>query len=200
VLAANLETAVNALWDARPHLGDRVTVVGAGTVGCLAAWLAVGLPGCAVELVDVNPARAAVADALGVRFATPDRASPDADVVIHASGTAGGLEVALAVAGFETEIVELSWYGEGAVPAPLGGAFHARRLTLRASQVGRLAPAQRARWDHARRLALTLSLLADPALDVLFTGESAFETLPDVMARLAAEPGSALCHVIRYDT
>jgi threonine dehydrogenase-like Zn-dependent dehydrogenase len=199
VLAANLETAVNGLWDARPHVGDRVTVVGGGTVGCLVAWLAARVPGCTVELVDVDPARAAVADALGVRFATPERATPDADVVIHASGTAAGLETALAVAGLEADVVELSWYGEGAVAAPLGGAFHARRLTLRSSQVGRLAPAQRARWNHARRMMLALALLRDPVLDVLLTGESAFDTLPEVMARLAAGPGGVLCHVVRYD-
>jgi len=198
VLAANLETAINGVWDARPHVGDRITVVGAGTVGCLVAWIAGRIAGCDVELVDTNPARAAVARALGVRFAAPGDATADADVVIHVSGSAEGLVLALRVAGFEATIVEMSWYGSNVVPLPLGESFHARRLTIRSSQVGSVATAQRARWDFRRRMALALSMLAEPALDVLITGESGFDDLPEVMAQLAAAPGNTLCHRIRY--
>jgi threonine dehydrogenase-like Zn-dependent dehydrogenase len=198
VLAANLETGVNGLWDAAPRIGDRVAVVGAGTVGCLVAWLAARIAGCQVELVDVNPARGDVARALGVRFALADAASPDADVVVHASGDPAGLDLALRVAGFESTVVEMSWYGDRRVGAALGEAFHARRLVLRSSQVGHVAAAQRARWDTRRRLALALRLLADPALDALITGESAFDDLPATMARLATAPGNELCHRIRY--
>ena len=198
VLAANLETAINAVWDARPHVGDRVTVIGGGTVGCLTAWLAGRIAGCDVELVDVNPQRASIARALGVRFAEPASAADGPDVVIHASGSASGLALALAIAAFEATIVDLSWYGDQAVPVALGEGFHARRLTLKSSQVGSVAATQRARWDAARRLQLALAMLADPALDVLITGESAFETLPEVMQQLASAPGNTLCHRIRY--
>src|SRR3954470_20160859 len=198
VLAANLETAINGLWDARPHVGDRVAVIGAGTVGCLVAWIAGRIAGCDVELVDVNPRRAAVARALGVRFADPASARADADVVLHASGSASGLALALRLAAFEATIVEMSWYGDSSVPVALGEAFHVRRLVLKSSQVGSVASTQRARWDHARRMALALSMLSDPALDVLVTGESDFDALPDVMAQLAESPGDSLCHRIRY--
>ena len=156
------------------------------------------MPGCQVELVDINPRRAAVATALGVRFATPDAASEGADVVIHTSGLPAGLQLALRIAGLEATIVDMSWYGTQTVPLALGEAFHAQRLTLRSSQVGRVSPAQRARWDSRRRLELALTLLADAALDVLITGESDFDDLPETMARLAAAPDGALCHRIRY--
>jgi threonine dehydrogenase-like Zn-dependent dehydrogenase len=198
VLAANLETALNGVWDARPHVGDRIAVIGAGTVGCLAAWLASRIAGCDVELVDINPRREAVASALGVRFAAPAAAAHEADLVIHASGAPAGLELALQIAADEATIVELSWFGDQSVPLSLGGAFHARRLTIASSQVGRVAPSQRPRWDASRRMRLALTLLDDPALDVLITGENEFETLPDVMATLARSPGDALCHRIRY--
>ena len=197
VLAANLETAVNGVWDAGISVGDRVTIVGAGAVGSMAAWLAARIAACDVELVDVNPARAAVARALGVRFAAPEDASGDRDVVIHASGSQAGLQRALEIAAFEATIVELSWYGDRAVTVPLGEAFHARRLTIRSSQVGSVAPAQRARWDARRRMRLALSLLADSTLDVLITGESGFDDLPQVMPRLAAG-GDAIVHRVRY--
>jgi len=198
VLAANLETAVNGLWDARPQVGDRIVVIGAGTVGCLVAWLAGRIAGCDVELVDINPRRQAVARALGVRFAGPDAARDDADVVVHSSGAPAGLDLALRIAGFEATIVEMSWYGCQTVPLALGGAFHARRLTLKSSQVGWVAPSQRARWDTARRMRLALALLGDPALDALITGESEFDALPQLMAELAAAPSDTLCHRIRY--
>lgn len=198
VLTANLETAINGVWDAGLQIGDRVVVIGAGTVGCLVAWLANRVPGCAVELVDVNPRRAAIADALRVQFSTPDVVAAGADVVIHASGTAEGLARALDVAGFEATVVELSWYGDRTTPVSLGRGFHAQRLRLQSSQVGSVAASQRSRWDTGRRMGLALSLLAHAELDVLITGESAFEELPAVMARLAKTPGDELCHRIRY--
>jgi threonine dehydrogenase-like Zn-dependent dehydrogenase len=198
VLTANLETAINGIWDAEPKPGDRIVVVGAGAVGCLCAWLAGRIPGCDVQLVDVNPTRVEVARALGVRFAEPAHAEGDADVVIHATGSAAGLATALRVAGFEAVVVELSWYGDQEVPIPLGQAFHSRRLTLRSSQVGSVASTQRARWSTARRMQLALSLLTDSSFDALLTGESDFESLPHVMAELAASPGATICHCIRY--
>lgn len=198
VLAANLETALNGVWDGRPHVGDRIAVIGAGTVGCMAAWLVSRIPGCRVQLADINPARAGVAGALGVAFADPAHADRDVDLVIHASGTPAGLQAALELAGPEATIVELSWFGDRDVPLPLGGPFHAKRLTIRSSQVGHVAASQRARWDSARRMQLALSLLTDPVLDVLITGESEFDALPEVMARLARSPGDTLCHRIRY--
>jgi threonine dehydrogenase-like Zn-dependent dehydrogenase len=198
VLAANLETAINGLWDARPQVGDRIAVIGAGAVGCMIAWIASRVPGCDVALVDVNPRKAWVANALGVDFATPETVSHDADVVIHSSGSPAGLELALRIAGFEATIVEMSWYGTQAVTVPLGEDFHARRLTLKSSQVGSIASSQRTRWDTRRRMQLALTLLADPALDALITGESEFESLPRVMAEVAAAPGDTLCHRIRY--
>ncbi|HUK34702.1 MAG TPA: zinc-binding alcohol dehydrogenase [Vicinamibacterales bacterium] len=199
VLAANLETAVNGVWDAAIKPGDRVVVIGGGAVGCLAAWLAAKIPGCEVELVDVNPKREAIARQLGVSFAGPMVARGDADVVLHASGSADGLATAMLVAGFEATVVELSWYGNKEVPVLLGGGFHARRLTLKSSQVGHVAASQRARWDTRRRMAFALSLLVHDELDVLVTGESAFDDLPSAMARLASSPGDTICHRIKYE-
>jgi 2-desacetyl-2-hydroxyethyl bacteriochlorophyllide A dehydrogenase len=198
VLTANLETAINGLWDARPHIGDRIVVVGGGTVGCLVAWLAGRIPGCDVELVDINPQREAIAHVFGVRYAAPETIWEGADVVIHASGSAAGLDLALKVAAFEATVVEMSWYGDEAVTLPLGEAFHARRLTLRSSQVGTVPPSQRARWDARRRMQLALTMLTDAALDVLITGESPFEELPATMAHLAAGSDNTLCHRVRY--
>jgi NADPH:quinone reductase-like Zn-dependent oxidoreductase len=199
VLAANMETAVNGLWDLAPRIGDRIAVVGAGTVGCLVAWLAAKIPGCSVTLVDIDPAKAAIAGALGADFTFPETAGGDADRVVHTSGTPAGLQCALALAGFESTILEMSWFGTAPVTLPLGEAFHSRRLVLRSSQVGHVAAAQRGRWSPRRRLVKALELLADPVLDNLATGESRFIDLPETMARLASAPAGTLCHRIRYD-
>ena len=198
VLAANMETAVNVTWDARPGPGDRIVVIGAGVVGLLAAWLCRQAPAAEVTVVDVNPAREAVAGALGLAFAPEPPPGAEADIVIHASGQPDGLRAALEAAGVEGAIVEASWYGTRAAPLPLGEAFHARRLTIRSSQVGRIPPERAPRWTHARRLRLALELLRAGALDALVTGESAFAELPAVLARLSRDPGAALCHRISY--
>lgn len=198
VLAANLETAINGVWDAQPGVGDQVVVIGAGVVGCLVAWLVGRIPGTDVTLVDVRQGRSDVARRLGVAFAIPDFTPTDADVVIHASGSPKGLELALYAAAFEATVLELSWYGDRPVTVPLGEAFHAKRLTLRSSQVGHVAGSHRARWSARRRMALALSLLKEAALDVLISGESTFDDLPSVMPTLADGEGDVLCHRIRY--
>jgi 2-desacetyl-2-hydroxyethyl bacteriochlorophyllide A dehydrogenase len=198
VLAANVETAVNVLWDAAPRVGDRVAVVGAGTVGCVVAWLAARISATQVELIDVDERKSAAAGALGVPFRLAANARRDADVVIHTSGSGAGLRTALELAGVEATIVEASWYGDEAPPVPLGGAFHSRRLTLKSSQVGAVAAAQRARWSHGRRMELVMQLLESAELDALVTGESPFDELPAVLARLATSPGYTLTHRIAY--
>ena len=197
VLAANMETALNATWDARPLAGDRITVVGAGVVGCLAAYLLSKIPGTAVELCDVNPARRETAVALGLGFSTPETAADERDLVLHASGSEAGLHTALGLAAPEATVVELSWFGANEVRLPLGEAFHSKRLTLRASQVGTVSPVARSRFTHRERLALALELLRDPRLDALLDGVSDFSLLPATMVRLAGAPG-ALCHGVTY--
>jgi threonine dehydrogenase-like Zn-dependent dehydrogenase len=199
VLTGTLETAVNALWDAAPLLGDRVTVVGAGMVGCCVARLLSKFPAVQVELVDVDADRAEVAAALGVDFALGANAADGRDLVVHASATSAGLQRSLELLAPEGTVIDLSWYGESQVHLSLGGAFHARRLAIRASQVSTLSPARSGRRTTADRLALALGLLRDPAFDTLLTGQSSFCELPEVMARLADGTLPALCHSIAYD-
>jgi NADPH:quinone reductase-like Zn-dependent oxidoreductase len=198
-LAANVETAINGLWDGVPGPGDRIAVVGAGVVGALVAALAARLPGAEVELIDIDPSRAELAHALGCGFAAPHQARGEVDLVIHASGAPDGLAAALAIAGFEATVIEMSWYGTRVVPLALGGAFHSRRLVLRSSQVGSVPPSRRARWSHRRRLTLALSLLRDPVFDLLLSSDSDFLALPELMPRLAASSAGGLCHTVRYD-
>jgi NADPH:quinone reductase-like Zn-dependent oxidoreductase len=199
VLAASLETAINALWDAPPRIGDHIAVVGAGVIGLLVGWLAQRVPGCRVQVIDIDPAREAVADALGLHWQAPENAQAEAGLVIHTSATESGLATALRLAAMEATVLELSWYGRLQPRLPLGEAFHARRLTLKSSQVGTVAPAQSSAWTHARRLALALELLDNPALDVLITDAAPFDDLPQVLQRLAQAPSATLCHRIDYD-
>jgi threonine dehydrogenase-like Zn-dependent dehydrogenase len=198
VLTGTVETAVNAVWDAAPLLGDRITVVGGGMVGCCVAGVLARFPATSVELVDVDPDRAGVAAALGVRFAAPDEAAGARDLVVHASATAAGLALCMDLLAPEGTVIELSWYGDRAVSLALGGVFHSGRLRIRSSQVGTLSPARRPGRGFADRLALALELLRDPAFDALLTGESPFEDLPGVLAAMAAGTQSGLAHLITY--
>ncbi len=203
VLAGTVETAVNALWDAAPLVGDRVAVVGAGMVGCCVARLLALLPGVHVTLVDVDPARAPVADALGTGFATPgeaaERTGGGVDLVVHASATSAGLQTSLDLLGFEGHVVDLSWYGDAVTEVRLGADFHDRRLQIRSSQVGTVAASRRARRTPAQRLELAMELLRDDAFDALLSGSSPFEELPQVLADLTEGRLRALCHTVTYE-
>ena len=197
VLAANMETALNAVWDGGPAPADRIPIVGGGVVGLLVARLCARLPGAEVTLIDIAHARAGLAQALGASFETPDAAPTECDLVFHASGTASGLATALRCAGDEATVVESSWYGVGDVAAPLGESFHSRRLRLISSQVGKVAPSHRPRWSHGRRLAAALALLNDPALDALLAPVTAFDDLPARLPTIFSD-ADARCPLIRY--
>ena len=198
VLAANMETALNAVWDAAPAPADRIAVVGAGVVGTLVAYLCRQLAGAEVTLIDINPARAELAGKLGVNFAAPGAAPADCSLVIHASGTASGLATALSLAGFEATVLELSWYGDAQVPVPLGGAFHSRRLRLVSSQVGHVAPSHRKDWTHHRRLTEAVALLGEARLDALLAPALAFHDLPARLPDILDAKSGVLCQLIRY--
>ena len=198
VLAANMETALNAVWDAAPGPADRIAIVGAGVVGSLVAYLCGHIPGAEVTLVDINPARAELAGAFGVGFAEPANARGECDLVVHASGSPAGLRTAIELAGEEATVLEMSWYGDTAVPAMLGGPFHSRRLRLVSSQVGKVAPSHRPRWTHGRRLAAAVALLGDPRLDALLAPAVKFPDLARQLPNILGAGSGALCQLIAY--
>jgi threonine dehydrogenase-like Zn-dependent dehydrogenase len=198
VLGANMETALNAVWDAAPGPADRIAVVGAGVLGLLVARLCARSPGTEVTVVDINSARAAVARQFGAGFAAPDAAPADCDLVVHTSASAAGLATALRLAGDEATVLELSWYGADAVQVPLGDVFHSRRLKLISSQVGKVAPSRRPRWDYRRRLSAALGLLNDGALDALLAPPVAFADLPAKLPEILNPESGVLCQLIRY--
>jgi hypothetical protein len=198
VLAANVETALNATWDAAPGPSGRIAVVGAGVVGALVGFLCARIEGAEVTLVDIDPARGDLARALNLGFATPEAASADYDFVFHASATAEGLSTALNIAGDEATIVELSWYGAGTVAVPLGGAFHSRRLKIVSSQVGKVAPSHRAAFTHRQRLEAAIRLTAHPHLDALLAPAIAFGELPVRLADILKPRSGVLCQLISY--
>lgn len=198
VLAGTMETAVNAVWDATPLVGDRIAVIGAGMVGGSVAGILAGFPGARVQLVDTDPARSTLAEALGVDFVTPEQAADGCDLVVHASATQSGLTTALRLLAPEGTVLEMSWYGDRGITVPLGEFFHSRRLVLRGSQVGAVSPSRRTRTGFADRMAVALDLLADPRFDALITGESRFDELPEVLPKLASGEIPALCRRVTY--
>jgi len=197
ILAANMETALNILWDSNLRAGDRVAVIGAGVIGALTGYLASQLPGTEVTLIDVNPSRSTLAKQLGLEFAAPDAAPRDCDVVIHTSASSEGLTLAIGLAGQEATIVEASWYGVDQVTIPLGGDFHTKRLRIQGSQVGNLPASHTKRWSHKRRMNKALELLADQRLDALLSGETSFMELPASYPEILSDP-QTLCHRVSY--
>ncbi len=200
VLAGTVETAINLLWDARPWIGMRVAVVGAGMVGACVARLLAGIPAAVVTLVDPEPTRAETAESLGVDFALPEDAPPGRDLVVHASATSAGLQLSLDLLTAEGTVWDLSWYGDQQVGLALGESFHSQRLTIRASQVGRVASSVRPWRTAAERLELALDLLRDPAFDAVITSRSPFADMPQVLPDIANGGRRGLCHLIDYES
>jgi threonine dehydrogenase-like Zn-dependent dehydrogenase len=201
VLGANMETALNILWDAQPLPGERALVIGAGVVGLLVAYLLARIPAMAVTIIDPDASRRAIAEQFGVTFAAPEAAPTDQELIIHASANPAGLRQALHCAAFEARIIEASWFGDRDVALPLGEAFHSRRLRLISSQVGAVAPAMRGRRSFGDRMAQALGLLADPALDALIGPATSFDQLPEAMPGLLnPAPGqpAPLCPLVTY--
>jgi threonine dehydrogenase-like Zn-dependent dehydrogenase len=198
ILAANMETALNAVWDSGAGPGDRIVVVGGGVVGLLVTYLVSKLPGADVTLVDLDPARRHFADLFGVRFSKPLDGPGDCDIAFHASATSGGLACALACCGDEATVVELSWFGDSDPAVPLGAAFHAKRLRLISSQVGMVAASRRPRWTYMRRLEKAVALLADDRLDQLITAEIAFADLPAELPRILTPGAPGLMTAVTY--
>jgi threonine dehydrogenase-like Zn-dependent dehydrogenase len=198
-LAANMETALNALWDSGAGPADRIAVIGAGIVGLLVGYLAAQLPGAEVTLVDIDEDRREMAAAMGCRFAAPAAAPSGCDVIFHTSATAQGLATAICCAGLEGALIELSWYGgEGTITAPLGGAFHSHRLKLISSQVGHVSPSRRPRWSGRRRMEAALRLLNAPELDLLLPFDIPFEEAAIQLPELLRPGAPGLPPVIRY--
>jgi threonine dehydrogenase-like Zn-dependent dehydrogenase len=197
-MAANMETALNATWDADPVPSGPIAVLGAGVVGALVGFLFARTPGAEMTLIDINPVREKLARALGLNFAKPDDAPVDCKLVVHTSADPGGLATAIAIAGDEATVLEMSWYGEGVVPVPLGGAFHSRRLKIVSSQVGKVAPSRRATTSHRQRLEQAIELLADARLDALLMPAVPFAELPERLPDILNRQNGVLCQLIEY--
>ena len=198
ILSANMETALNATWDAGPGPYTRIAIVGAGVVGALVGLLYGRMEVPDVTLVDIDASRLELAQKFWLRFATPDTARGDCDLVVHTSASAGGLKTALDLAGDEATVLELSWYGAGDVAVPLGGAFHSRRLKLISSQVGKVAPSHRSTYSHRQRLETAIGLLTDARVDALIAPAIAFKDLPKRLPKILAPGSGILCQRIDY--
>ena len=194
-LAANLETAVNALWDAELSLGERTLVIGFGTVGSLIARLLLRT-NAPFDVLDVDPAKRKLARDLG--FNAVDAVGGEYDVAIGASGNADEVQTALDAVGSEGRVIEVSWLGSQEARLDLGGAFHSGRKRIIGSQVSQIPPRLRGRWDFARRTELVFALLRDPAFDAHLTSAVPFEELPRFYEELCAGRAGGLSVVVRY--
>jgi hypothetical protein len=177
-LASNMETAVTAIWDARPLLGERVLIVGFGYIGALIGQILGAMPGIDLRIVELDDRRRELARKLGHHLEAPG-GNTEFDLAIHTSGSPAGLQEAIDRLGMEGRVVEVSWYGTTEATLRLGGTFHSQRKTIIASQVSHLPAFQTPRWDRLRRKQLVFSLLRDPAFDHLLSDPIPFEQLPE---------------------
>lgn len=202
VLSANMETALNAVWDAEISGTSNHMVIGAGVVGLLTAFVLKSLSGHSPILIDINTAKKPIAEKLGLAFHTPDEIAQknlaEMERLFNTSASEKGLQLAIEQSGFEAKILEMSWYGDKAVNLRLGGEFHSKRLQIISSQVGHIAPAKRETHGYSDRMQEAMKLLSDDKLDALLEPEIMFEALPDHLHDIFNKNSSALCQLVKY--
>jgi 2-desacetyl-2-hydroxyethyl bacteriochlorophyllide A dehydrogenase len=210
VFLANVETAITALLDAAPRLGERVAVFGQGVLGLLIAQLARRAGASLVATIDMFPKRLALSQALGADL-TLDAASESvaeqireatggmgADVIIEASGSPVALDEAIKATAIEGRIVVVSWYGVNRAPLALGEVFHRNRITIKSSQVSSLDSNLAPRWDAWRRRELALSYLSELRLEEMITQAFAFEDAAAAYRLIDERPEEVVQVVLEY--
>ncbi|MEM9671559.1 MAG: zinc-binding alcohol dehydrogenase [Bacteroidota bacterium] len=196
VLASNLETALNAVWDSHLSAGDRVLVVGMGLIGSLVALLASQFPATQIRVAETDPTRQSLAREQG--FSLYDPSDTPFDVAFHSSGSSTGLQTAIDAVGYEGQVIELSWYGTRSAEVKLGGSFHQQRKQIISSQVSQLPAHRQARWDYRRRKQTVLDLLQDDGWDDFLTATVDFTDVPALFDQLRLGDRSQLSWTLRY--
>ncbi|MEM9277847.1 MAG: zinc-binding alcohol dehydrogenase [Pseudomonadota bacterium] len=202
VLSANMETALNAVWDAEISGNPFCAIIGAGVVGLITAHAVRKVAGLDPVIFDLKPEKERHATEMGFRFINSSGIDKteiqDFELIFHTSASAGGLQSAIDMAAFEAKIIEMSWYGENPVSLNLGGAFHSKRLKILSSQVGTIASAKRNKLDYAGRMQQAITLLDDPRLDTLLGSAIDFHDLPNHLHDIFSPQSDVLCQVIEY--
>ncbi len=210
LFVANLETAVNVLLDSGIRLGETALVFGQGTVGLLIAQLLRHAGAGQVIVVDPLERRRTLAFKLGVDVALEPGSEMlervmeltegrGADVAIEVSGSGAALQSAIESVAVEGTVVVVSWYGTKTVSLALGEHFHRGRVRIRSSQVGRISPELSARWDHARRLRLSVELLPRLELSELISHRFRFDEAADAYRLVDERPGNAVQVILTYE-
>jgi threonine dehydrogenase-like Zn-dependent dehydrogenase len=184
-------------------VGQRVLVMGAGTVGMLTALFARRCGALDVLLVDPSPFRRSRAEALGfAALDAPDAwihvkdrwfhgpAERGADVAFQCRATGGALHQCLKALRPQGTVIDLAFYQGGSEEVRLGEEFHHNGLAIRCAQIGRVPRGLAHAWNRRRLAAETLALLADEGDAIrrtLITHVEPFDAAPAFMERLVAE-------------
>lgn len=203
-LASNVETALTAAWDSGASFGDKVLVVGFGLIGSLVARLIDDIPGTEVMIFETDIAKINLAQKLGFQNVinpksdNPKRISPPFDIAFHCSATSKGLQSCIDYTGFESKIIELSWYGSKAININLGSTFHRLRKQLISSQVSNLPMDRKGRWDYKRRKTVVFNLLKNPIFKHHISQTLKFASVPKFFDQLRQGEVSELGVIISY--
>jgi len=210
IFAANVETALNALLDAAPRLGERAVIIGQGVVGLLITQLVRKAGASLIVTSDMYAKRRALSQKAGANLVVdPATESLDdrvyemtggagADVVIEVSGEPRALNDAIKITAQEGRVVVVSWYGTKRADLALGSDFHRKRLTLRSSQVSNLDPSLAPRWTIARRRQLAASYLSELLLEELISNVVPFEQAGEAYRLICEQPQEVIQVVLGY--
>lgn len=195
-LISNMETAVNAVWDAQVELGDRVLIQGYGTIGALVASILQKYPGLDLHVHDIDPQKAELIASHGL--SVYDMEEEEFDLVFNTTGSEIALEEAFKFARLEGTIIELSWYGAKRVSLELGESFHYGRKRLICSQVSHIPNRKQPNWNYENRKDLVIRLLQELDPTYLLGHEINFQDAPEFYHKLRSGDVKELSTIINY--
>jgi threonine dehydrogenase-like Zn-dependent dehydrogenase len=195
-LVANMETVVNAIWDANLTHNNSILIAGYGTVGALLARVCKTRFNAHVDFIERNEDRINALKMHGYQLASIEKYNYD--IAFNCSASNEALQYCIDHVDEEGSIIELSWYGDIKVTLSLGETFHSMRKKIISSQVSNIPKSKRAEWNYEKRKQLAFEYLKDPFFDYLITDEIPFEETPHFFERLRNDNLNGIGYCIKY--
>ena len=199
-LLSNMETIVNAIWDAEISNNEEVLICGFGGIGFLLAETIRMLKSAVVTILDTDDARISLAHKRGFEtMMLNDLRREHFATAFNCSGTYGGLNNCIKAVGFEGKVIELSWYGDEMGLVDLGGSFHFNRKKIISSQVSNIPLGKKETWTFVKRKKYAEEVLNQLDLSSYGVNRIPFAEAPQFFEKLRNNDiPEDLIHVIDY--
>ncbi len=197
-LISNMETVINAIWDADIQGGEKVLIAGFGNIGCLLAETLTHYGVSEIHILEKEEWKKEIISSFG--FSTDVDIDANYDLAFDTTASKTGLQFCLDAVRSEGTVINLSWYGNRTIELSLGGSFHYGRKKIISSQVSVIPEKMKNSWDFKSRKKLVMDLLSQHPYEKYITHIIPFKETPDFFQRLRkGQQEKGLIWSIKYE-